>query len=445
MVSTQAAETFEREWKEALSGAFDAARAPTGSHLFVERRRGDDLRFDAAGGVVHEVRDLEGWAVRLGAVGAWQLHAADPSPDRAARFVASALERSTAEAGRASSEVPVRLRSVDSGLDPRVSRLIEILPRLEGRGTLSVRWSTIDQQVAIGRPGHEPLTERRRGGRLRVGWEVQTRAGTLRPQVDIPLAPGTPPPVGEIREALERRLARYLDARPARPGRQAVVFGPGAAGVVIHELVVHPLEADHAGASWLSRGEAVGSELLTVVDDPRRCRLPWRIDDEGEPSRPVGLVRRGRVTGELCDQRAALAGGGRSTGHGRRASFAEPVLPRSGCAFIAAGDADADEVIAETAQGLYVRELSLGGCDVARGHAWFLVSDADRIVDGRLAGPLAPCALAIDAREALVSLDRVANDLAFDTSIGNCVKGGQAMVASVGAPTIRLGVVGVQN
>jgi len=104
-----------------------------------------------------------------------------------------------------------------------------------------------------------------------------------------------------------------------------------------------------------------------------------------------------------------------------------------------------EEGIRSTRSGVFIRRLAAGHTDPFAGRSSFIVSDADRIVDGRLAGPLDVFVMELDGIESWSSIDRVSHDLAFDTCIGSCVRDGQPMAVSVGAPTIRIGVVRVRS
>jgi TldD protein len=116
-----------------------------------------------------------------------------------------------------------------------------------------------------------------------------------------------------------------------------------------------------------------------------------------------------------------------------------------GCTFITSGTDDPDEVLRSTRSGVFIRRMAGGHTDPISGRATFVVSDSDRIVDGRLAEPLGLFVLELDGPEAWRSIDRVAGDLVFDACIGSCVREGQPMAVSVGAPTIRIGVVRVSS
>ena len=103
----------------------------------------------------------------------------------------------------------------------------------------------------------------------------------------------------EAVEPVLRRLAEEVAARvEARLGAETlpgaerpVVFAPGVGGVLIHELVGHALEADAVlgRSSWLAQ-PFTGSAVLRVLDDPRRGRAAWQLDDEGEPARATPCV-----------------------------------------------------------------------------------------------------------------------------------------------------------
>jgi len=234
-----------------------------------------------------------------------------------------------------------------------------------------------------------------------------------------------------------------LEIRAIPSGRHAAVLAPGVGGVLVHEVVGHALEAD-AACSWLTGvREPVASADITVVDDPRVGRAAWRTDDEGVDCRPTALIRAGRVAGKLHDRATARREGVTPTGHGRRASYREPILPRMGCTFIAAGRRDPDEVIRVAGTGIYVRRMEAANVDPETSQAVFRVTDADRIVSGRIAGPLAPFAMVLNGRETLANVSSVGRDLLFDTCIGSCHREGQALSISVGAPTICIGVIGV--
>jgi predicted Zn-dependent protease len=304
---------------------------------------------------------------------------------------------------------------------------------------LSARGVAFDQRIVVARAGSEPVEERRSGARLRL----ECRFGGALAVTEMVRPFDRPVEAGSLLDHLERRL----EAVDAPEGEMPVLFAPGVAGVLVHEIVGHALEADTiiAGRSWLAElEEQIAPKGLSIVDDPRRGRAAWRTDDEGTPARAVPLVRDGLVGGWLHDRKSAALSGRSPTGHGRCSSFREDVLPRMGCTFIAAGPFSPDEILQGMTHGLYVRRMEAANTDTALGRALFRVTDSDLIRNGKIDVPLKPHLLAIDGAAALSSMDRVADDLRFDTCIGSCHRDGQPIATSVGAPTIRIGVAGVK-
>jgi TldD protein len=309
--------------------------------------------------------------------------------------------------------------------------------------SVRARWTRFEQIVLVTTPDGEVAGDHRSGGWLRL----EGRRGAARAVAERPLSR----PPGDLgRDACAtaaRRLARDLhrraSARAPRPGPTAIVFAPGAGGVLVHEIVGHALEADTilGGGSWLAgrRRERIAAPGVLVVDDPRRGRAPWAIDDEGAPTRAVPLVRAGTFAGALHDRGTARASGEAATGHGRRASYRHPVLPRMGCTFVAAGRLAPEEVVEAIESGVYVRSLEAASTDVRTGRATFRVVDADAIEHGTRRHALEPFLLAVDGAEALLGMVRIASDLAFDTCVGSCIRAGQPLSTSVGGPTFCIG------
>jgi TldD protein len=244
----------------------------------------------------------------------------------------------------------------------------------------------------------------------------------------------------------ERAESKAAWSLPPKPGETAAVFAPGAAGVIAHELIGHALEGDVVACrrSWIANGGlSAPSIAVTVADDPRRGRGAWLIDDEGTAALETRLIEHNRQVGLLLDRAAAAALGQAPTGHGRRSSYLDRIQPRMGCTFIESGADDPIDILRSTRAGVFIHRLSGGHTDPNSGRATFVVTESDRVIDGRLAGPLDDFVIELRGPESWRSIDRIAHDLEFDTCVGSCVRDGQPLAVSVGAPTIRIGVVRV--
>jgi len=361
---------------------------------------------------------------------------------------------------------PRSVHVTDPGfMDPRrgsTSSPIPWVPRLENTildgatrasaGRHHPLWSaklvSFHQEVWVGSPGKEAVHDLRRGCRV----ELRVRVGgdgTAHAVQDLVLRSDESPSFLEAFARAFDRAEQKVSGGPApEPGSTAAVLAPGVAGIVAHELIGHALEGDvvSRGSTWIgTQTFAAPGVPVTVIDDPRRGRGAWMIDDEGVAANETTLIDQGRSVGMLLDRTSARALGAISTGHGRRSSYLETVRPRMGCTFIASGVDEPEDILRSTRTGVFIRRLAGGHTDPISGRASFIVSDADRIVDGRLAEPLDAFVLELDGVESWGSIDRVAHDLAFDTCVGSCVRDGQPMAVSVGAPTIRIGVVRVRS
>ena len=93
--------------------------------------------------------------------------------------------------------------------------------------------------------------------------------------------------LGEMGRTCRVSALRLLGAKRAPSGRMPLVADRDLTGVYIHEALGHPCEADlvAAGDSCLEGklGQKIGSDLVTVVDDPlmRGGYGAYPIDDEG--------------------------------------------------------------------------------------------------------------------------------------------------------------------
>ena len=138
---------------------------------------------------------------------------------------------------------------------------------------------------------------------------------------------------GAIDEALRQALVN-LESIPAPAGEVPIVLGPGWPGILLHEAIGHGLEGDfnRKGTSAFAglMGQRVASKGVTVVDDgtlnDRRGSLS--IDDEGTPTQTTTLIEDGILTGYLQDRMNARLMGTKSTGNGRRQSYAHAPIPR---------------------------------------------------------------------------------------------------------------------
>lgn len=244
-------------------------------------------------------------------------------------------------------------------------------------------------------------------------------------------------------EAVRQALVN-LQAIDAPAGIFPVVLASGWPGVLLHEAVGHGLEGDFnrkALSAFSGRiGERVASPGCTVVDDgtlPGR-RGSLNIDDEGTISQCTVLIENGILKGYLQDKHNAQLMGTRSTGNGRRESYAHLPLPRMTNTYLLPGNYNPQEIIASVDKGIYAVNFAGGQVDITSGKFVFSASEAYMIENGKIAYPVKGATLVGNGPDVLTRVSMVGNDLALDAGIGVCGKEGQSVPVGVGQPTLRV-------
>jgi TldD protein len=248
----------------------------------------------------------------------------------------------------------------------------------------------------------------------------------------------------EIAAEAVRAAAVNLSAGPSPAGNMPVVLGSGWPGILLHEAIGHGLEGDfnRKGTSAFTGriGERVANEQCTVVDDGtlvgRRGSLT--VDDEGTPTRCNTLIEKGILKGYMFDKMNARLMGVKSTGNGRRESFAHTPMPRMTNTYMLPGRYDPEEIIASVDKGIYAPNFGGGQVDITSGKFVFSASEAYLIENGKKTSAIKGAMLIGNGPEVLTRVSMVGNDLKLDAGLGTCGKDGQSVPVGVGQPTIRI-------
>ena len=249
--------------------------------------------------------------------------------------------------------------------------------------------------------------------------------------------------VEEMARRAARRALTKLTARPAPSGEMPVVVGPGGGGVLFHEACGHGLEADLVAKSasvFAGRiGERVAAPMVTLVDDGTMAGEwgHYGIDDEGKPAARNILIADGVLTDYMWDRLRARKEGRASSGNGRRQSYQHLPMVRMTNTYIGNGDANPDDIVADTPHGVYVAQLGGGQVNTATGDFVFGMTEAYLIENGRITAPIREGNLIGNGPEVLTRIDALGNDFAMG-SPGTCGKDGQGVPVGDGTPTLRV-------
>jgi len=250
------------------------------------------------------------------------------------------------------------------------------------------------------------------------------------------------------REAVRQALVN-LESVPAPAGSMTVVLGPGWPGVLLHEAIGHGFEGDfiRKGTSAFAgrHGDRIAAKGVTVVDDGTLAnrRGSLSVDDEGTPTERTVLVEDGILKGYMQDKFNAQLMGQRSTGNGRRESFAHLPMPRMRNTYMLAGLHDPGEIIASVERGLYAVNFGGGQVDITNGKFTFSASEAYLIENGKVTRPVKGATLIGSGPEVLTRVSMIGNDLKLDEGVGVCGKEGQSVPVGVGQPTLRIDAMSV--
>ncbi len=250
---------------------------------------------------------------------------------------------------------------------------------------------------------------------------------------------------GGAAEQAARNCAResivMLEAKDAPAGKLDVVMQNGWGGVLVHEAVGHPLEADNIakkiGVFTGKLGQKVASPVFTMVDDGSlpNFRGTTNFDDEGTPMKRNVLIQDGVLLKYMSDILSAKQLKMERTGNGRRESFRYLPIPRMTNTFIEKGKDKPADILASTKSGIYVQSLSGGSVNPVDGVFNFTCREAYLIEDGKKTVPVKGATLIGSCLDVIRNVDAVGDDLEFGPGI--CGKG-QAAEVTAGQPTVRI-------
>ena len=242
------------------------------------------------------------------------------------------------------------------------------------------------------------------------------------------------------------RLHEHLQAKrhavAARGGLQTVVMAPELAGMLAHEAMGHPCEADAVLASAVTAdlvGQRVASELVTMVDlahsyDGREVMCPVYVDDEGVAARDVVMIDRGRLSQFMHSRETAARMGQAPTGNARAYNPGDEPLVRMRNTAILPGSSTIESMIAGVDDGYLLLKTGNGQADTTT-EFMFGVTLGYEIRGGKLGRAIRDTTVSGSAIKVLQSVDAVGNDM-YWTCAGYCGKK-QPMVVSVGGPSLR--------
>jgi TldD protein len=245
-----------------------------------------------------------------------------------------------------------------------------------------------------------------------------------------------------ILDRLYEHLMAKRHAVPARGGAQTVVMAAELTGMLAHEAMGHPCEADIVlgGAVTCDLvGERVASELVTMVDfahtfQDKEVMIPVYADDEGVSARDAILIKDGRLIDFMNSRETAAQLNLEPTGNARAYGPHDEPLVRMRNTAILPGIHKLEAMVAEVEKGYLLLKVSNGQAD-STAEFMFGVKLAYEINKGRIGAAVRDTTLSGSAIKVLQSVDAVADDMHWSCA-GYCGKK-QPMLVSMGGPSLR--------
>lgn len=419
--------------------------------------KGRRARIVLDNGKLEEIAEapFQGAAVRALAGGAWGFVTTDnvdglkdeiALADRIARKIDGRenLDLAVAPAGK-SIEVPVKKDPKNLSLEEKVTLLREIEDAAKMKGVSSTQavYSEVeilthytsseglDLESKMVRTGFVISAVAHRNGLYQTDGEGRSGVGGLELfDREDPVALAKV--VGETAVAL-------LDAQSPKGGTFPVVLDQELAGVFVHEAVGHATEGDIIleGDSCLEGklGQQIGSELVTVKDDPSLMRNGYYpFDDEGSKAQETVLVEKGVLKSYLNSRETAGRLGG--VPRNARAEGTDRPVVRMSNTFIDNGDWKLEEILEELGSGVYLAGSRGGQVSTGEGVFQFNAKRGYLIEKGVKTKLLRDVSLSGKILQTMLDVKAVGNDLKFNS--GRCGKAGQLVPVSDGSPHLLI-------
>jgi len=234
-------------------------------------------------------------------------------------------------------------------------------------------------------------------------------------------------------------------------GKYDVVCGPEVVGIMVHESVGHPYEADRifgreaaqAGESFVTKdmtGYKIGSDVVSVADDPtlKNSFGFYLYDNEGVKARRKILMKNGVINEFLHNRETANQMGIRSNGSSRATDYDRESIVRMSNTILLPGEHSDQELFSDVKKGIYMKNFMEWNIDDKRFAQKYTGSIAFMIENGEITKPIVNPVLEITTPVLWKSVDAVGKKSEYYA--GNCGKGEpmQGIPVWFGGPHMRM-------
>ncbi len=240
-----------------------------------------------------------------------------------------------------------------------------------------------------------------------------------------------------------------LHSESVEKGIYPVILSPMATGVFAHECFGHKSESDfmvgdvETKKEWCL-GKRVGCDELSIRESGALMGNGYTLyDDEGNKATDTYLVKNGLLTGRLHHASSAADLDEEVSGNGRAINFRFEPIVRMTTTYIDKGSKTFEELISETADGIFVKGYYHGS-----GMSTFTLAPslAYSIKNGKIDKPVRVSVISGNVFQALADIDGISDKLELSSFVtGGCGKMDQfPLPVGFGGPYIRVKNMNVQ-
>ncbi|MBS3781361.1 MAG: TldD/PmbA family protein [Candidatus Thermoplasmatota archaeon] len=244
-----------------------------------------------------------------------------------------------------------------------------------------------------------------------------------------------------------------------------VIVGPEVSGIMAHENVGHPSEADRilgreeaqAGGSFYKRllgiddekgkirideqNYKIGSETISVVDDPTIEGSPgfYLYDDECVKAKKRYLIKNGELNELLLNREFAERFNTNSNAAARSAGYSREPIPRMSNTFFEPGNYSKEGLVEDVDKGVLIESFTEWNIDDRRFHSKYVGLESYLIEDGEVTNKMVKRpSLEMTTPALLKSIDAVSKD--YEERMNFCGKSDpmQPVKVSTGGPYLRM-------
>jgi len=236
-----------------------------------------------------------------------------------------------------------------------------------------------------------------------------------------------------------------------------VVVSGDVSGIMAHENVGHPSEADRImGREGAQAGESfyrdlmeeseigkikMGNDNVSIIDDPTMRGSPgyYLYDDECVKAQKRYLVKNGYLNELLLNREYAHKFGTTSNAASRSNSYSREPIVRMSNTFFEPGEHTKEELIEDVDRGILMNSFTEWNIDDRRFHSKYVGLEAYLIKDGKVTNTMIKRpVLELTTKSILQSIDAVSKD--YVSRMATCGKSDpmQPVPVSVGGPHLRM-------